>query len=388
MDWTAVRDQFPVTKNYIYLDLANKCPLPLFSTKTIEDYIRDQQTTGGDKAKWFRTISEARERFAKFVNASPDEIAILKNTSEGLNIAANGIPFRPRDSVVLNEAEHPNNIYCWLNLRNKGVEVRWFKTRNGQVQVEDIAAVADSSTRAVAVALVNYAPGNRNDIKAISRFCRERRIYSVVDAVQGTGTLKIDVEDLGMDIMATGGHKALFVPHGIGILYCRKDVIAEISPVYVARSGMSMAAAIEHDSPSYELSIAPTCSRFEIGNNNYLGITVLNENLRYIMAIGIGQIERRILDLSGYLQEKLLQAGARVLSPREESKRSAIICFTAGDVGQLHKHLLEKRIITTLRRDSIRVSVGIYNSEEEIDTLAAAVEQFLAVPCRDAAQVS
>ena len=140
---------------------------------------------------------------------------------------------------------------------------------------------------------------------------------------------------------------------------------------------MAMATSIEHDSLSYELSIAPTCSRFEIGNNNYLGITVLNEALKYIMAIGIDHIERRILDLSGYLEEKLFQAGAKVLSPHEESKRSAIICFTAGDVGQLHKRLMERRIITTLRRDSIRVSLGIFNNEEEIDTLAAAVREFL-----------
>jgi len=154
-------------------------------------------------------------------------------------------------------------------------------------------------------------------------------------------------------------------------------VINDITPVYVARSGMAMATSIEHDSLSYELSISPTCTRFEIGNNNYLGITVLNESLKYIMAIGMDQIERRILNLSGYLEEELLHAGAEVLSPRAESKRSAIICFTAGDVEQLHKRLMERRIITTLRRDSIRVSLGIYNSEEEIETLAAAVREFL-----------
>ena len=96
------------------------------------------------------------------------------------------------------------------------------------------------------------------------------------------------------------------------------------------------------------------------------------------MDLGIEQIERRILDLSGYMEDKLIQAGAKVLSPREESKRSAIICFTAGDVTKLHQHLLEKRIITTLRRDAIRASLGIYNTHEEIDILAAAVKAFLA----------
>ena len=378
MDWQAVRNQFPVTRNFVFLDLANKCALPLFSTQMIQDYILDQQTTGGNKDRWFQTIAEARARFASFVNASPEEIALIKNTSEGLNIAASGIPFKPGDNVVLNDSEHPNNIYCWLNLKQKGVDVRWVKTRNSQVYLEDIAAAVDASTRAVAVALVNYAPGNRNDIQSISRFCRERGIYSVVDAVQGTGTLKVDVKELGMDIMATGGHKALFVPHGIGILYCRKDILQDISPVYVARSGMAMAASIEHDSLSYQLSIAPTATRFEIGNNNYLGITVLNESLKYIMSIGIDKIEGRILELSDYLADKLIQAGAKVLSPREAARRSSIVCFTAGDVSLLHKRLLEKKIITTLRRDSIRVSLGIYNNETDIEDLAAAVKEHLA----------
>jgi selenocysteine lyase/cysteine desulfurase len=135
MTWQEVREQFPVTKEYLFFDLANKCALPLFATRTIQEYIAKQQAFSGDKEEWFRTIDEARARFAQLINASPEEIALLKNTSEGLNLAASGIPFKAGDNVLINRSEHPNNIYCWLNLQQKGVQVRWAPTKDGGVTV-------------------------------------------------------------------------------------------------------------------------------------------------------------------------------------------------------------------------------------------------------------
>jgi len=376
MTWQEVREQFPVTKEYLFFDLANKCALPLFATRTIQEYIAKQQAFSGDKEEWFRTIDEARARFAQLINASPEEIALLKNTSEGLNLAASGIPFKAGDNVLINRSEHPNNIYCWLNLQQKGVEVRWAPTKDGGVTVEDLEAAIDGATRAVAISLVTYAPGNRNDIKAISALCRKRGIYTVVDAVQGIGTLRVDVKELGPDMLSSSGHKALFVPHGVGLFYCRKEIIADIPPVYVARSGMIRAVSVEHDTETYELRLAPTAVRYEIGNNNYLGITVLNESLKFLLALGMDRVERRILELSGYLTRQLEAAGIEVLSPREEPRRSAIVCFRAGDPAGLHKWLLERKVITTCRRDSLRVSLGIYNTEDEIDALVKLVRQY------------
>ncbi len=367
MDWQQVRAQFPITSEYLFFDLANKCALPLYATRTIQEYIAKQQGMSGDKAEWFRTIEEARGRFARLINAGPDEIALLKNTSEGLNVAANGIPLKAGDNVVVNLSEHPNNIYCWLHLQRNGIEVRWAPTVRGEVTIEGLASVVDDRTRAVAVALVTYAPGNRNNVKSIAGFCRPRGIYTVVDAVQATGTLRIDVADLGIDMLATSGHKALFVPHGIGLFYCRGAILPDIEPRYVARSGMVQQVAVEHDASEYALRLSPTAARYEIGNNNYLGVTVLNESLKFLLDIGTERIERRILDLSGYLTERLRGAGFEVLSPREEGRRSAIVCVRVPDPERVHAWLLERKVITTCRRDSLRLSLGIYNTEAEID---------------------
>ncbi|HSB81798.1 MAG TPA: aminotransferase class V-fold PLP-dependent enzyme [Candidatus Methylomirabilis sp.] len=367
MDWQSVRSQFPITQNYIFFDLANKCALPRFATRAIQEYAARQEQHSGDKAEWFRTIEEARGRFAQIVNARPTEVAILKNTSEGLNVAANGIPFKPGDNVVVNLSEHPNNIYCWLNLQRRGVEVRWAPTRDGEVTLDALAATVDERTRALAIALVTYAPGNRNDVKAMAAFCRERGIYTVVDAVQAVGTLNVDVADLGVDMLATSGHKALFVPHGVGLFFCRQERLDDIAPFYVARSSVVMPVAVEHDATHYELALAPSATRYEIGNNNYLGITVLNESLKYLLDLGMTRIERRILELSGYLTEQLLTAGFEVLSPREAHRRSAIVCVRVAEPARLHAWLLGRKVITTCRRDSLRLSLGIYNAEAEID---------------------
>jgi cysteine desulfurase/selenocysteine lyase len=368
MDWPAVRAQFPITEEYLFFDLANKCALPRFATRTIQEYAAKQERMSGDKDEWFRTIEEARVRFARLVNAHPSEIALLKNTSEGLNVAANGIPFKAGDNVVVNLSEHPNNIYCWLNLQRRGVEVRWAPIRNGEVTVEALATTVDARTRALAVALVTYAPGNRNDVKALAAFCRDRGIYTVVDALQAVGTLEVDVADLGVDMLATSGHKALFVPHGVGLFYCRRERLDDIAPFYVARAGMVRPVAVEHNAAQYELALAPSAARYEIGNNNYLGITVLNQNLQFLLDLGMARVERRMLELSGYLTERLLATGFEVLSPREAHRRSAIVCVRVADPAQVHAWLLAHKVITTCRRDSLRLSLGIYNTEAEIDT--------------------
>lgn len=368
MDWQSVRSHFPITQEYLFFDLANKCALPRFATGVIQEYATKQERHSGDKDEWFRTIEEARGRFARLVNARSDEIALLKNTSEGLNIAANGIPFKAGDNVVVNLSEHPNNIYCWLNLQRRGIEVRWAPAPDGEVTVDALAATADDRTRALAIAMVTYAPGNRNDVKALAAFCRARGIYTVVDAVQAVGTLDVDVADLGVDMLATSGHKALFVPHGVGLFYCRRDLLDAIAPLYVARTSVVKPVSVEHDTAEYALTLAPSAARYEIGNNNYLGITVLNESLRFLLDIGMPTIERRMLELSGYLTERLLATGFDVLSPREERRRSAIVCVRLDDPARVHAWLLARKVITTCRRDSLRLSLGIYNTEAEIDT--------------------
>jgi cysteine desulfurase/selenocysteine lyase len=376
MDWQEVRAQFAVAQDYIYFDLANKCALPLFSTAAIADYVDKQQRFGGDKNEWFETLEEARANFAQLINAHPDEIAFTKNTSEGLNIAANCLPLQPGDTVLLNENEHPNNVYCWLNLEKRGVRVKWIPTEGGQVTVDALEEVVDDSTRVLSVSSTTYAPGTRNDIKRLVKLCRERGIYTVVDAVQSVGTMQVDVKDWGVDVLCTSGHKSLFCPHGVGLVYARREIMDQLEPVYVARAGMGMAAQIEYDRITYRLDQAHSARKFEIGNYNYLGITVLNHSLKFLLGLGMQRVEARLLSLNEYLGNALQAAGFTVASPLSGPWRSAILCFQAEGARELHGYLMEHKAITTLRRNMIRASLGIYNNREDVDAFVQLLEQW------------
>ena len=379
MNWEQVRDQFPVTKEYLYFDIANKCSLPLFSTDTVRDYIDEQQQSGGNKDKWFKTIADARGKMARLIGASTAEIGFTKNTSESLNLAANGLPLKPGDVVLLNGYEHPNNIYCWLNLERRGVGVKWLPSKDGAVTVEDIAAICEMTPKikAIAIASTNYAPGNRHDLEAIGRFCREKGIYTVVDAVQSVGTVEIDVKKCNIDILCGSGHKYLFCPHGVGLLYCRHELIKDLVPFVAARSGMAMAAQIEkYEGIIYKLEFSGDCRQFEIGNYNYLGLTVLDKSLDFLLSIGMETVEQRILDLGDRLIVGLNACGAKVFTPISKKERAAIICFSHIDTGGLFRYLTENKVVMTLRRDTIRLSIGIHNNEQDVDRLIELISTF------------
>ncbi len=376
MNWDKIRDYFPITKEYAFFDLANKCGLPTFVTDVIQDYITKQQAFGGDKQEWFETLEEARGNFAKLVNASIDEIAFTKNTSEGLNIAANCLPLKKGDTVLLNENEHPNNVYCWLNLASRGINVKWIPTEIGSITVENIEKMIDDSVKVVSFSSVTYAPGNKNDVKSIVDFCKGRGIYTVVDAVQSVGTMVVDVKKLGMDILCTSGHKSLFTPHGVGVIYINKDLLDDMQPVYVARAGMGMAAQIEYDKIEYKLDQADNARKFEIGNYNYLGITAFNEALKFLLSLGMENVERRILEIYAYLLSELNKMGIEVISPQAGSSRTAILCFKYAKARDLHNYLMNQNVINTLRRDMIRISIGLYNNKQDVDDLVLAIKSY------------
>ncbi len=376
MNWKDIREQFPITKEYVFFDLANKCGLPKFVKKTIIDYVNKQEEFGGDKAEWFKTLEEARSNFAKLINANPNEIAFTKNTSEGLNIAANCLPLKSGDKILLNENEHPNNVYCWLNLEKKGIKVKWIPTSSGSVTIENIEKIYDKSVKVISFSSVTYAPGNRNDVKAIVDYCREKGIYTVVDAVQSVGTMQVDVKELGMDILCSSGHKSLFTPHGVGVLYVSDRILDKVEPIYVARAGMGMAAQIEYKNIEYKLDQADSARKYEIGNYNYLAITAFNEAVKFLLDIGMENVEERILYLYDCLVDKLEDTDVEIISPKTGPFRSAILCFKPSKPREMHNYLMKNNVINTLRRDMIRISLGLYNNEEDINALISYIRKF------------
>src|SRR5215469_16163594 len=234
-----VREQFPVTKRMLYLDSAHQTPLSLSVRDALSAFLTEGYETAGPKPVWLRRVEQTRANVAKFFNASPSEIAFTKNTSEGLNIAANAVPLHAGDNVVLIEGDHPNNAYAWLNLKRKGVEVRFAPLKDNEIATaKTFEPYIDERTKVVTLSHVTFHAGQVHDLASIGKLCKERGIYLVVDAMQSVGVIPLDVKALNISVLAAGTHKGLLVPQGLGVLYVANG-LDELQPAYLAMSSMA-----------------------------------------------------------------------------------------------------------------------------------------------------
>ena len=373
----AARVQFPITQKRVYFDIANMGSPPAPVTAALTGYFAALQERGGDKAAWLAEIEATRRKAATLLGCEPGELAFVKNTSEGLNIAANAIAWRPGDNVVLPAREHPNNVFPWLNLRQRGVEVRLVPEAGEWVDAGMLAPHIDARTRAVAVADVTFHPGQRNDVAGIAALCRARGVQLVVDGVQAVGLLDVDLHALGVAMWAASAHKGLLTPHGIGLFYCRRDLISQMAPAYLARASMTPDPQEDHVVRNTNAVPREDARRFEIGNFNYSGVYALSAALDVILGVGMGTIERHVLGLGEYLTDELAARGIARLGPRDPKRRSHICVFDMPGDGWV-EYLAEHDVVVSGRLGSLRVSLGLTSTKAEVDRLLALVDRRMA----------
>ena len=365
MNLDRFRQEFPVVHRCTYLNHAAVGTLPRRAREAVQAYVADfNEHAASHYPEWEAAIETARSRAARLINAAPEQIAFVKNTTEGLCFAANGIDWRPGDNVVLNDLEFPSNVYPWLNLARLGVETRMVASVDGRLPVGSIHERIDSRTRAVSISHVEYGNGFRNDIAAIGAVCRERGVVFVVDAIQSLGQTPVDVAEMGIDILTADGHKWLLSPEGIGIFYCAPHMTDRLELYEVGWN--SVADAGNYD--SYDPTPAPTARRFECGSHNTMGIHALGASLDLLLEVGIETVQGRLRLLTDRLVAALHGAGYRVLSPRGEAEWSGIVTFDSPVHGteDLHRTLRSHRIIGARRGGGIRISPHFYNTEEEV----------------------
>lgn len=365
MNLDRIRQEFPVVHHCTYLNHAAVGTLPGRARAAVQAYVTDfNEYAASHYPDWETAIDTARSRAARLINAAPDQIAFVKNTTEGLCFAANGIDWRPGDNVILNDLEFPSNVYPWLNLSRLGVETRMVESVDGRLPVESIGEKIDSRTRVLSISHVEYGNGFRNDIAAIGALCREKRVVFVVDAIQSLGQTPVDVAEMGIDILTADGHKWLLSPEGIGIFYCAPHMTDRLKLYEVGWN--SVADAGNYD--SLDPTPAPTARRFECGSHNTLGIHALGASLELLLEVGIETVQGRLRLLTDRLVESLHEAGYRVLSPRGESEWSGIVTFDSPvhETEALHRTLRSHQIIGARRGGGIRISPHFYNTEEEV----------------------
>ncbi len=217
------RDEFPVTRNYVYLDHAGVAPVSLRVKRAVEEFISDATESGAfNYTSWTKRVEEIRRKSAALIGAESEEVAFVRNTSHGISIVAQGLDWKEGDNLIVYEKEFPSNIYPWLNLKERGVEVRFISSPNERILIEDIEGLIDSRTRLITLSSVQFSSGFRVDLKSVGELCRRKGVLFFVDAIQSLGVVPMDVEEFHVDFLAADGHKWLLSPEGTGIFYCRR----------------------------------------------------------------------------------------------------------------------------------------------------------------------
>lgn len=358
----------------LYLDSAHQTPLATSVRKALEAFYEEANQFGGPKRVWLERVEAVRARAAAFLGAQPQELAFTKNTSEGLNIAANALGLAPGDNVLLIEGDHPNNAYAWLNLQRQGVEVRFVKLPSGVADAALFAPRVDARTRAISLSHVTFHAGHRHDVASVGRLCRERGVKLVVDAMQSVGVVPVDVKAMGISILAAGCHKGLLVPQGLGLLYV-DAALHELQPAYLAIAGLARPPADLIADPQ-DLQLRADAGRFEIGNYNLPDIHALQAALDLIEGVGVGNIEQHVLELGDRLIERMDALGVRLVGPRERSRRAHIYVLDL-PARQWLPYLEREGVRVSPERDGIRVSFGLFNSPDDVDRFARIIENRL-----------
>jgi len=286
----AARAEFPGTEELTYMNVSARGLTPQRSRNAVDAMMDKMQSGATDKAAMFDLIEQSRDGYAKLINATSDEISLVKNVSEGLNAIIAAYPWKSGDNVVLcQDLEHPNNVYPWRHLnRRLGVEVRSVSPRDGAIPTDEILSQINENTRMVTASSVTFAPGFRTDIGPIGAVCRERDILFLVDGVQSVGILNTDVETLNIDAMAVSTQKGLLGLYGMGFLYCRADWAERLTPVYLARFGVDLGGSGAHEASlgDDEYALMPAARRFDLGNYNYVGVAAADASISMMHELG------------------------------------------------------------------------------------------------------
>jgi selenocysteine lyase/cysteine desulfurase len=368
----SLRALFPVTEHAIYLNHAAVCAPPKPTIDAIQSQLADASNNGSvNFRQWLAVKESARRLLAGMLNAQPEQVAFVRNTSDGLSTVANGFNWRPGDNLVTFRNEFPSNLYPWLRLREtQGIEVRFAEEREGRVDPDELIGLIDDRTRMVAISQVQYASGFRADLERIGRAARARDALLVVDVIQGLGVIPVDVQAELVDVAAGAGHKWLLTPEGVGFLYLSDRARKRIQPTLVGWTSVPN----PEDYGNYEQGWNRGTLAWETGTAPMALIHGLEASLKLLAEVGVPQIQGYLENLTDHLCERLRDTAYEVISSRLAMEKSQIVSIRHHQHApmELYSQLKKRNIITAPRGQGLRISPHFFNTTAEIDELVNA----------------
>ncbi|MEM9366004.1 MAG: aminotransferase class V-fold PLP-dependent enzyme [Planctomycetota bacterium] len=375
--WDWWRNQMPVTKHWAYFDHAAVGPLSGPAATVVRNFAIEAAEHGDTPwLSWSQRVHSLRDTTAKLLNCDRDEVALIPNTTTGINVIAEGFPWNEGDNLVSPEGEFPSNLFPWQNQAHRGVSMRLVPRRDGRVEVNDLMAQVDDRTRIIALSWVGYASGFRIDLPRLVAAAHAEGVLVMLDAIQGLGMYPLDWQTCPVDFLAADGHKWLLSPEGAGVAVIRREHIPTLRATDVGWASVKNS----HDYQHPKLELKDEAARFESGSANMVGLMALAASMELFVAVrqrfGPDCISKRVCDLAAYAHNALKRAGATALfGPFETDHASGIVTFEVAGMSPatFRKRALDHGIVVSCRGGGVRASIHAYNNETDIDQLAQLV---------------
>ncbi len=381
----AVRDQFralraaefPWTADTVYLNNAAIGPIPERTRRALDEFtskrmaphlLPDRELLAG--------LQAARAGVARLINAETAEIALASNTSHGLNLAARALPLTRGDVVLVSDREFPANVYPWLLLKKQGVEVELAPCGPEGWPDEDylVERLHDPRVRVLAVSFVQFSNGYRADLARLGVACRANGTFLVVDGIQGVGNSVVDVRDTPVDILACGGQKWLLSPWGSGFVYVRRELISALEPAvtgWMAFEGTDDFSRLTEYNPTFRAD----ARRFEMVTLPYQDFYGMTASVEMLVALGVDDVAQYTRGLHEPVFRWAEENGVRIVSPRAEAHRSAIVCLAPPHPAEAYHALKRAHVVCSLREGAIRLAPHCYNTVEEMERVLDVLDQ-------------
>ncbi len=361
-NFAALRAQFPVTESLIYLNHAAVAPLVRPAAEAMKRFSDDGMLYGSlHYQTWLDTYEGVRRATARMINATPEEIALMKNTSEGIATIAMGLDWRPGDRIVAFKEEFPANQYPWRRLEARGVKIDWLSVTDPLDTIETAAKGA----RLLAISFVQYLTGYRADIQGIGEICHRHGVIYFVDAIQGLGVFPLDARACHIDALAADGHKWLLGPEGCAILYISRELQEQVEPVEFGWTNV----AGYNDYGARDMALRKDAGRYECGTLNTIGCFGLRASMEFLLGLGADRMGPMIQALGDRIADGARQKGYEMLGERTPATGAGIVSFrkpgteSTTVVEQLKQH----KISAAARAGWVRMSPHFYITAEEID---------------------
>jgi cysteine desulfurase/selenocysteine lyase len=363
-----IRSLFPAAEKYTYLNSAAVSPMPTTAVDAVVSQLKDVSLNGSaNYIEWIATKNRARDLIAGMLNVKSEQVAFMRNTSDGFASVAGGLKWQPGDNIVSFANEFPANFYAWRRVRDAyGVELRLCPERDARIDLDEFIGLIDSNTKLVTISAVQYASGFKADLERIGQAARKFDALFAVDIIQGLGAMSFDLPAQMVDIASGASHKWLCAPEGCGMLYVSDRARTRVEPTFVGW----ISVETPWDFADREQQFKPNALAWESGTGTSSLFYGLEQSLKLLTETGIEKIEAYLDDLSSYLCELLAGKNYEILSSRTPGERSAIVCIKHR--GGLHcneiAEALEKdNIIVSPRGDRLRIAPHFYNNKQDIE---------------------